>query len=78
MLAASPEKSTSHNAIMFSLPFTEAFKISLPPFPPEAMAAIFNLSLGEMKPEPPNTCLGTIKIEAVSYTHLTLPTILLV
>ena len=48
---------------MFSLPFTEAFKISLPPFPPEAIAAIFNLSLGEMKPEPPNTCLGTIKIE---------------
>ena len=27
------------------------------------MAAIFNLSLGEMKPEPPNTCLGIIKIE---------------
>ena len=41
-LEALPEKSTSHKAATLSLPFTDAFAISLIPFPPEPIAAKFS------------------------------------
>ena len=52
---AEPEKSTSHKAETFSRPDTEAFIISLAPFPPEPMAARFKRSLGAIYPGPPST-----------------------
>ena len=63
LFAALPEKSTSHKAATRSLPLTDAFFISLIPFPPAPIAAMFKRSLGDINPGPPNTCLGTIKIE---------------
>jgi hypothetical protein len=52
--------STSQSATTFSAPLLKALLISDHPLPPAPMAAIFNLSLGAIKPFP-STCLGTIK-----------------
>ena len=53
--------STSHNATTFSLPSSEAYQRSDVPLPPTPIPAILILSLGEVKPLPPRTYLGTIK-----------------